>query len=89
MNRVLAIGAGVVALGAFVVGVVNVTSADRDLEWKSEKVGMILRNDGVDVKGVYCEFGKCWVTLTTGRVQTVDLVNYEDGSWDLAEGSRP
>lgn len=89
MHRALAVGLGVVALGAFTVGVVNVTQSDRDLEWKTEKVSMILRNDGVDVRGVYCEFAECWVTLASGQVTTVALENYEDGSWNIAEGSRP
>lgn len=89
MRRVFVVGAGVIALGAFVFGVSNVVQSDRDLEWKTEKVAMILRNDGVDVRGVYCEFAECWVTLATGRVTTVQLENYEDGSWNIAEGSRP
>lgn len=89
VNRGLLIAVGAVASIALVATVGRVTDGPTDTEWKQEKVGMILREDGVDVRGVYCEFAGCWVTLATGRVTTVALENYEDGSWNIAEGSRP
>lgn len=90
MRRVLLFGAGAIASIALVAGISSRLDAQSaDLAWKEEKVAMTLRSDGVDVRGVYCEFAGCWVTLATGRVTKVALENYEDGSWNIAEGSRP
>jgi hypothetical protein len=89
IRRGILIATGAIASIALVAGIGRVTDGPTPSEERVSVVTETLRADGVDVRGAYCEVGRCWVTLTTGDVRIVRLTEYEDGSYTIKSEDRP
>lgn len=89
MHRALLIGAGAIASIALVATVGRVTDGPTEMETRSSEIATFFRSDGVDVRGAYCEIGRCWITLASGQVRVVHTTEYEDGSYTISQGDMP
>jgi len=89
MRRGILIATGAIASLALVATVGHVTDGPTDMETRATELTGTLRADGVEVRGAYCEVGRCWVTLASGQVTLVRTEEYEDGSWSINGKDRP
>jgi hypothetical protein len=82
----IALGVFTLSIGAMIVGNNNVSPQEK----VEGELATFLRNDGVGVKGVYCDGALlCRVTLTDNHITLVPVTMYEDGSWSMDREDRP